>query len=193
MERQAALLFFGLYAVRYCVLKHFFKKGNSSLLEESSIQANHTVLCQCGQQKLCGCNLKFSSTQETGLSPLSLLGNYSRNLEELLRPDAMKKRSESLYTLLERPGGWWAPDLHSLCRGHAVPLWPRQRKPSFRLKWLYVAPHPCPWSSPGATLYLYFLSQYIAMHFPQAVSGSQLSGDEIHLANTGHQHQLNSC
>lgn len=26
MERQAALLFFGLYAVRYCVLKLFFFK-----------------------------------------------------------------------------------------------------------------------------------------------------------------------
>lgn len=31
------------------------------------------------------------------------------------------------------------------------------------------------------------------LHFPQTMSGSQLSGDEIHLANTGHWHQLNSC
>lgn len=43
MERQAALLFFVLYEVQYCLLELFVLKGDSSLLEESSIQGDQTV------------------------------------------------------------------------------------------------------------------------------------------------------
>lgn len=168
MERQAALLFVVLYEVQYCVLKlFFFLKGDSSLLEESSIQADHTVFCWCGQQKSCGCNLKFSSIQEIRLSPLSLLGNYSHNLERLLRPDPMKKRSESSYTLLEGPCGWWATDLHSSVRDMQYPSDQESEdllSDSNDLCCTSSLPLELPW---GYSLSLLSLPIYCHMHFPR--------------------------
>lgn len=99
-----------------------FKKRDRSPLEESSVHTDHAVLCCCGPQRPHGCSLKFSSIQQIGLSPLSLLGNYSRSLEQLLRPDPKKKPlRDSAFRKFNYLQNLWSltPNLNSIA-GHRL-------------------------------------------------------------------------